>query len=203
MAVTAGLAEKIAKITPVDIQVDIILYIGLCNGAGWATMLDSRHVVLLGIEKIIELDWCDKSTIAALIYHEIGHVWHDTVGVMHCSSSNKGDRAAWKLYQEGVAMYFEQLILNDFMHYHQNAGNWLQWCQDNKLTSLDEYRRRIVCDESIQEFFGDWCEYKGYSDVGYFLGCEFVKYLLQRYSLETLANLDAATVRKELFNYAL
>lgn len=42
-----------------DLDVDIILYLGLCNGAGWATSLTGKKTVLLGIEKIIELDWCD------------------------------------------------------------------------------------------------------------------------------------------------
>ena len=58
------------------VETDIILYLGLCNGAGWATSLDGRDAVLLGIEKIIELNWQDESAMQALIFHEIGHIWH-------------------------------------------------------------------------------------------------------------------------------
>jgi hypothetical protein len=202
VAITTGLTERIAEITSVDIQVDIILYLGLCNGAGWATTLGSRPAILLGIEKIVELDWCTKPSMAGLLYHEIGHVWHDAVGAKHCDSANKGDRAVWQLFREGIAMYFEQLILNNFTYYHQNKCNWLQWCQINKSALINEYRRRIVCEESVQSFFGDWCEYEGYSDAGYFLGCEFVKHLLKQYSLEVLARFDVTIVRRELFSFS-
>lgn len=41
-------------------DVDIILYLGLASGAGWATTLGGKRVILLGVEKIIEIDWYDK-----------------------------------------------------------------------------------------------------------------------------------------------
>ena len=201
LAATAGLGDKIIKAVSVDMEVDIILYLGLCNGAGWATTLDSRHTILLGIEKIVELGWCNESTITALIYHELGHIWHDTVGTLYCESQDAGDRAVWQLFQEGIAMYFEQLILGDFAHYHQDRDGWLNWCEANRSGILEEYRRRVATGESVQSFFGDWCEYERHSDVGYFLGCEFVKFLLERYSFEELAKLDVRVVREELFAY--
>ncbi|NLE30964.1 hypothetical protein GX618_01685, partial [Candidatus Dojkabacteria bacterium] len=77
LQVTKSLDKEIVNKFNINLDLDIILYLGLCNGAGWFTKLDNRRVVLLGIEKIIELGWEDITTLRALIYHELGHVWHD------------------------------------------------------------------------------------------------------------------------------
>lgn len=55
-------------------DISMILYVGLCNGAGWATELDGEDVILLGAEKILELNWDTQEQMRALIYHEIGHI---------------------------------------------------------------------------------------------------------------------------------
>lgn len=68
VAVTDKLAENIGRLFENGVETDIILYLGLCNGAGWATSLDGRDAVLLGIEKIIELNWQDESAMQALIF---------------------------------------------------------------------------------------------------------------------------------------
>lgn len=44
--------------------------------------------------------------------------------------------------------------------------------------------------ESTQDFFGDWCSFHVYSDTGYFLGCRFVRYLLNIYTLKEDASLS-------------
>jgi len=74
IAATNALAGK------VDFDVDVILYLGLCNGAGWVTQLGGRWVLLLGIEKIVELNWICLDKMRSLIYHELGHVWYYTQG---------------------------------------------------------------------------------------------------------------------------
>lgn len=81
VAVTDKLASNIERLFENGVETDIILYLGLCNGAGWATALDGRDAVLLGIEKIIELNWQDESAMQALIFHEIGHIWHKPTGI--------------------------------------------------------------------------------------------------------------------------
>ena len=201
LAVIEGLEGKIKEITGTELQVDIVFYLGLCNGAGWATKLNGRRVILLGIEKIVELDWCDAGNMASLIYHELGHIWHDTVGAPYQETNSMREKYVSQLYQEGVAMYLEQLLAGDLTHYHQNTGNWLDWCYTNKHEVDAEYLRRLQANESAQDFFGDWCDYKGYSDVGYFIGCEFVKYIAKEHSLNELANLDIATVYKKFAEY--
>lgn len=198
---TQQLRDKFIEIFKYDLDVDIILYLGLCNGAGWATDINGKKTVLLGIEKIIELDWCDLNSISSLIYHELGHIWHDSVGKLHLKTDMQSEKSIWQLYREGVAMYFEQMLCNDFSFYHQNKNGWLNWCIKNKENLFIEYIRRVENEESTQEFFGDWSNYQGYSDVGYYLGCEFIKSLLTNYSLIEIANLNLEAITKELKNY--
>jgi hypothetical protein len=198
---TKQLRDKFIEIFKYDLDVDIILYLGLCNGAGWATDINGKKTVLLGIEKIIELDWCDLQSISSLIYHDLGHIWHDSIGRLQLKTDMQSEKSIWQLYREGVAMYFEQMLCNDFSFYHQNKNGWLNWCIKNKEDLFIEYMRRIENNESTQEFFGDWSNYHGYSDVGYYLGCEFIKSLLTNYSLIEIANLNLEAITKELKNY--
>lgn len=68
------LNDNLSKLFDTEPDINIILYLGLCNGAGWATTLDGKNTVLLGVEKIIELNWDDETNMRALILHEIGHL---------------------------------------------------------------------------------------------------------------------------------
>ena len=152
---------------------------------------------MLGVEKIIELGWYDFESLSALIYHELGHIWHDAKG----GSEGKGNLT--QLYREGLAMYFEQLTIGDFNYRLQNKNGWLDWCHANKNALSVEYLRRLKTGENTQEFFGDWNNYQGYSDVGYYIGCEFIKWLSERYSLNKLAKLDSDTVYQEFKSFVV
>ena len=72
--------------------------------------------------------------------------------------------------------------------YHQDKDGWLDWCRENEAEIKKEYLRRFDAKESVQDFFGDWCSYNGYSDVGYYLGCRFIEYLMKSNSLKEIAN---------------
>lgn len=185
-----------------DPQISIILYLGLCNGAGWATVLDGQNSVLLGIEKIIELNWCSADEMRGLIFHEIGHLWHKTVGNMTPDGSGPRWKALVQLYQEGVAMVCEQILLADNQAYHQNKGDWLSWCICHEDSLKQEYLARLEKGNSTQDFFGDWNQYQGHSDVGYYLGCQFVKYLQRKFSFQELANLPYTTLDSEFISFA-
>ena len=198
LSATKNLKERFVKVFGVDINVDIILYLGLCNGAGWATTLDETPAILLGIEKIIELDWFDDNNMTALIYHELGHIWHDTVRILSHDTNPNSEKSIWQIYREGIAMYCEQLLLDDFLYYHQNKDGWLGWCNKNRKALFIEYKKRVDKNESTQDFFGDWRNYLGYSDVGYYLGCELIKNLSPKYSLAKLANLETDDIYAEL-----
>ena len=195
---TQHLPERILDVLGTGLDVDIVLYLGLCNGAGWATSVDGRKTVLLGLEKIIELDWCDAASMTSLIYHELGHLWHEACGKFHLAAGHEREKSVWHLYQEGIAMVVEQMLCADMTKYHRHDDAWLAWCEAHQEALVAEYLRRVEQGESTQDFFGDWCSYQGQSDVGYYLGCVFVKTLLQKYSLLETANLGVDVLLGEL-----
>jgi hypothetical protein len=198
---TNGLTEKYREKFNQDLDVTIILYLGLCNGAGWATKLNSQNVILLGIEKIVELDWCDKDSVVTLIYHELGHIWHHVNGNLDHVADGIKEKSLWQLYQEGIAMYCEQTLCDVFDYYHQDKKGWLKWCLENEVLLKKEYSRRMENAASTQDFFGDWCNYLSYSDAGYFLGCQYIKYMLQKYTINEISHIDFPTLSKEFDNY--
>ena len=181
-----------------EMDVDIYLYLGLLNGAGWATIIDNRHVILLGIEKILELDWTSIDDMYGLIYHELGHIYHMVYGNLDLNN----DSFIYQLYYEGIAMHFEQLLKEDPNYFHQDKNGYLTFCEDcfdmiktdfkNDLADMDIYNQR---------YFGDWTNYYGYGDVGYYLGAKFVDYLANKYDFEQLINLDLITIEKAFIEF--
>ena len=75
IVVTKELEKNIISKFNKTIDVEIVLYLGLCNGAGWVVTIDNNTYCLLGIEKILELNWYDIDSLYGLIYHELGHVF--------------------------------------------------------------------------------------------------------------------------------
>ena len=196
------LNDNLSKLFDKEPDINIILYLGLCNGAGWATTLDGKNTVLLGIEKIIELNWGDETNMRALILHEIGHLWHKLNGNLHIPEYTKRRKGIAQLYCEGVAMVCEHILCGDDEFYHQDKDGWLDWCDKNENQIKREYLRRLDKKESVQDFFGDWCSYNGYSDVGYFLGCRFVKHLMKTHSLKDIANMKYRALNKAFTEFA-
>lgn len=178
-----------------DLEVDIILYLGLCNGAGWVTEYHGRKVILLGIEKIVELNWCGIDDMCGLIYHELGHVYQSQYGIFERTFHNDADSFLWQLFTEGVAMYFEQTLVGNPDYYHQDKNGWKKWCDGH----LEEIKKDFNSDLRTMTFanqcyFGDWVEYNGHSDVGYYLGCQFVRFILSRYEFDDMICFDIDTV---------
>lgn len=159
----------------IGLDADILFYLGLCSGAGWATDLDGRPAVLLGAEKIVELNWTGKTAMCGLLYHELGHLWHSQC--RKAPSFEETASALWQLYTEGVAMFFEQELAGGPDFFHQNRDGWLSWCRENEGKLFREFCRRCKAGESVQDFFGDWCSYRGHSDIGYFLGAVLARNL--------------------------
>ncbi len=196
------LNNNLSKLFDREPDINIILYLGLCNGAGWATTLDGKNTVLLGVEKIIELDWGDETNMRALILHEIGHLWHKLNGNLYIPDFTKRRKAIQQLYQEGVAMVCEHILCGDDEFYHQDKDGWLDWCRENETEIKKEYLRRLDANESVQDFFGDWCFYKGHCDVGYYLGCRFVRYLMKTHSLKDVARMKYRTLNNAFTEFA-
>lgn len=198
---TENLDETIRNKFNVDLDVTIILYLGLCNAAGWATSIHGNKVILLGIEKIVELDWCSKEDMTALIYHELGHIYHSIFEKKKLFYSKK-ERSLQQLYREGIAMVFEQILCDDENFFHQNKDGWLDWCKNNEALLKKEYLKRLNDNYSVQDFFGDWCSFMEHSDVGYYLGTAFVRDMMKEYSLEQIAKMSMKTVAAHFYEFA-
>ena len=179
----------------------VILYLGLGNAAGWATTIKNQKVVLIGLEKIIELGWYNESDIQDLIYHELGHIYHSLFEHKELFM-NKKKQAVQQLYREGIAMVFEQTLCDDISRYHQNVDDWLNWCIDNDKLIKAEYLKKIQNKENVQNFFGDWCGFMGHSDVGYYLGTAFVRFLIKDYSLQEIASMKLSALLKHFYIFA-
>lgn len=198
---TKNLSDKIENKFNVDLNVTIILYLGLGNGAGWATTINKQKVVLIGLEKVVELGWCNESDMQALIYHELGHIYHSLFEHKNLMPT-KREKHIRQLYREGIAMVFEQTLCDDVNRYHQNIDGWLDWCINNEKRIKTEYLKRIEHRESVQDFFGDWCSFMNHSDVGYYLGTAFIRFLMNDYSLQEIASMKLNTVLKYFYRFA-
>ena len=175
---------------PIKDDILVYFYLGLANGAGWVTIVNNKQSVLLGVEKIVELNWHSEKRLVALMCHELAHVAHSVLRNESLTKefSTVREKSIWHLYIEGFAQRYQQILYGSEF-YHQDRDGWLNWCQDNHEHICQEYLYRLINDLSTQDFFGDWVSFKGHSDVGYYLGCEFIKSIAGDYSVDSLAKL--------------
>ena len=190
-SVTKNLEQTIYDKYGKNLDVDIIFYLGLCNGAGWVTEYHGQKVILLGIEKIIELNWCGIDDMHGLIYHELGHVYQGQYSLLKRTFDNDVDSFLWQLFTEGIAMYFEQVLVENPDYYHQNKDGWKKWCDDHLEEIKTDFKHDLkTITYANQRYFGDWVTYNGYIDVGYYLGCQFVRYSLSMYEFDEIICFD-------------
>lgn len=195
LQVTRGLNQKIVQKFHHELDIDIVLYLGLCNGAGWVTTINNTDTILLGIEKILELGWYSTASMYGLVYHELGHVYHNQYGHFHQTSDDIEKQFVWQLFTEGIAMYFEQLLIDDPDFYHQDTNGWKNWCDTHFVQLLTDFNHDIsMTTRYTQRYFGDWSDYFGHSDTGYYLGCRFIHFLQRTYHFDTLICLDIDTI---------
>lgn len=193
--VTHGLEEKIKGTFGRSLDVEVILYLGLCNGAGWVTTINGQTKILLGIEKIIELNWCDVNSMYGLIYHELGHVYQEKNGILRRTFDDTEDKLLWQLFTEGIAMYFEQKLVGDFEYYHQDKNGWKNYLDLNLNMLKKDFDRDIKNKEKKQRYFGDWTNYHNYGDTGYYLGAKFVQHIVHNCEFDSILDYDIDHVK--------
>lgn len=195
---TQNLSDKISTNFGKTINATVILYLGLCNGAGWVVDIDDETFCLLGIEKIMELNWQDEDSMYGLIYHELGHVYHSQYGVLDKKFDNEKQQFLWQLLVEGVAMFFEQTLVGDYNYFHQDKNGWKAWCDENIQQIKTNFYNDLNCMSfENQRYFGDWVFYNGHSDVGYYLGAKFVQFLCAKFQFDEVLSLDINVVEQE------
>lgn len=197
-AITDGIDARIVEVFNKTIDADVILYIGLCNGAGWVTSVNGRTTILLGIEKIMELNWCDTDDMTGLILHELGHVYHSQYGLFKWNTDSSQDEFILQLFTEGVAMVFEQEVIGNSEYFHQDKNNWKKWCDEHvEHIKRAFYRDLNSMTRENQRYFGDWISFEGHTDVGYYLGTLFVRNLLRSDSFENVIQYDIHKIKSK------
>lgn len=192
---TNGLSQRVKDTLGRELSLEIILYLGLGNSAGWVTQLSGQEVILLGVEKILELGWQDLSSLYGLLYHELGHAYHQQHGLFSQETSDSRQAFVWQLFTEGVAMYIEQRLVGDLTFYHQDTNGWKAWCDAHFPQILGDFHRDLpTMTRFNQRYFGDWCDYCGHGDTGYYLGARFVQELARQHSLDEILSLDLTQV---------
>lgn len=201
---TSDLNDNFQKIFSIYDDIYVYFYMGLCNGAGWSTNINACQAVLIGAEKLAELGWHDEKSMVSLIYHELSHAAHSIIRneTLDIEFSSQKEKSVWQLYIEGFAQRYEQILYEDDF-YHQDRNGWLNWCRNNHVKICREYLYRLKNNISTQCFFGDWVSFEGHSDLGYYLGCEFIKNITadNSYSTKELANIKADELEDLLINY--
>lgn len=195
--VTERLDERIRARFGRSPDAELILYLGLCNGAGWVTEQNGKPMVLLGIEKILELNWQGPDAMTGLVYHELGHVYQDCFGVLRREPEAMADQMLWQLFTEGIAMVFEQEIVGDPDAFHQYDPAWRQWCAENLGRLKWAFAEDLpTMNHQNQRYFGDWVRFEGRGDTGYYLGARFVRFLLRSDSFDRLVGYELPAVRE-------
>lgn len=197
LSCTDGLSGRITSLFGKCPDVDIILYFGLCCGAGWVVELDGRTSILLGMEKIMELGWSTPEQMSALILHELGHAYQAQFGTLLREGKTPREDFLWQLFTEGTAMYFEQRFRGGSEYFHQDTDGWKNWCDANLEQIKADFEAGLdTMSFDTQCWFGDWVRYRGRGDVGYYLGCRFVQFIASSLDFDALIKLDIPAVEK-------
>lgn len=174
---------------------NVVIYVGLENGAGWVTEFRGKVSVLFGLESIAELGWYGR--IEGLIAHEFGHVLHWILRGENIEEL-ENENIFW-LYTEGFAQRVEDILTG--RPWHLEYDGWFEWCTRNERRIKEEFSRRIRENEPLNPFFGSWYELFGMKFTGYYLGYRFIRWLEETLSFEEIAKLKKERVRDMILEF--
>lgn len=204
LEIMTGINEKAAPVFNVDLDINIVLYCGLLNSAGWVDEYNGKRAILYGIDKIAELGWHTMDKLKPLLSHELCHVvYFELRGEDTLPSDieeNKYNEGIWRIYTEGFAQFFQQKLLNK-----EADSRGMEW---EGICGLNEDRLKKLYLEALNDsekgtndFFGDWFQVLGLNDTGYFLGKQMIKRLKNNYNFVDIAKLSFPSIEKEVMDY--
>lgn len=187
-----------------ELNINIVLYAGLCNSAGWVDKFDGKRAILYGIDKIAELEWQDRVKISSLLSHELSHVVHFEIRGEDSLSENieksKYNKGIWNIYEEGFAQYIQGVISGSKTD--SRGEGWTLECAEKEDELKKLYLEALYDKENgTKEFFGDWFKVLGISDAGYYLGSRMIESLTERYSTEEIAKLKFCDIEREVIDF--
>ncbi len=189
--------QRIFPHTPIDI--DIVLYHGLGNGAGTATVLNKRPTLLFGIEKIADLKWHNPERIGALFMHEYAHLLHHSVREESIEKSydNPYDDAYYKLYIEGVATFLEGVLYKREV----TQPNWFKQCINNEAKIKAAFLKTLELKEDVKPYFGDWNPPLDIPESAYFMGMQIVSMMHETMDIKTIMQLPFDDIKTAINLY--
>lgn len=196
--------EKVVQVFNINLDINIILYCGLLNSAGWVDKYDGKTAILYGIDKIAELNWHTIEKLEPLLSHELCHVVHfqsrGEDDMLDFVEKNKYNEGIWRIYTEGFAQFFQQALLGRDID--SRGIEWIKNCKNNE-GKLKKLYLKALKDENkgTNDFFGDWFQVLGISDAGYFLGAEIIKKLTNKYSTKDIVQLQFEIIEDEVLNF--
>lgn len=196
--------KRASAMVDICFDINIVIYSGLCNSAGWVDRYNGKRAILYGIDKIAMLNWHTKEKIEPLLAHELCHVIHfELRGEDRLSQdieNNKYNNGVWNLYEEGFAQYFENVLTGKDID--SRGREWTVKCTEKEKELKKEYIKALNNTEiGTKEFFGDWFQVLGISDVGYYLGSKFIGELHKNYDIQAIAGLPFEEVEKKAIEY--
>ncbi len=191
-----GVGERIEELFGVGQEdYNIVIYVGLENGAGWVTEFMGKPSILFGLEAIAELGWYDN--VRGLVAHEFGHLVHWIVRGGSIEEL-ENEEIMW-LYTEGFAQRIEDIVTG--RPWHLESEGWFEWCVENERLIKKEFLRRLRANEPLNRFFGSWYRVFGRRFLGYYLGYRFVEWLETEFSLRGIALMDRVLVRDRILEF--
>jgi len=181
-------------------NVEFIIYHGLGNAAGWAENLGEKYIIMLGVEKIIELEWDTRDKLLDLIVHEYAHVIHEIVReeTLLPYEEDKFRREVFHMYMEGFATYCENFNNGRI----NSTKEWYNKCVENEQKLKSIFLDQLYDDEkSNMPFFGDWDKVLGIAETGYFMGAKVIEKLIEDYSLIEIMKLDYESIKSAVLSY--
>lgn len=196
--------SKVEYIFNIDVDMNIVLYCGLCNSAGSVHSYNGKRTIFYGIDKIAELNWHTIDKLEPLLSHELCHVLHFELrgedDLPQDIEKNNYNEGIWYLYEEGFAQFFQYKLLGKSVD--SRGSQWLQKCRENKEQLKSLYLTALYDKEKgTKYFFCDWFQVLGISDTGYYLGAEFINVLSNKYNMKDMARLQFETIRKESMEF--
>ncbi|HUS92241.1 MAG TPA: hypothetical protein VM695_10350 [Phycisphaerae bacterium] len=173
----------------------VVAYVGLGNGAGWATTWHGRPAVLVGLENVADLGWQHTDALRGLLGHEIGHLLMMQV---RGGIESLTEDPLLALYEEGFAQHCEHVVMGRESWHCSSQAGWIDWCAAHEAELARMYLNAMSDREEWRRFFGSWFDVEGWRQTGYFLGCRFAQRECRSCSLAQLASWPKGRIKESV-----
>ena len=91
----------------------------------------------------MELNLDKYDEMKKLIFHELGHVYQSQYGTLNKQFDSKSLQMLWQLYMEGIAVYFEQSIMEGNTSNSQYSNFWKEGLEKMLPQLKEDFRKDL------------------------------------------------------------